>query len=198
VSRDRDPFDRAVDQLRDLLKAGAVLQGRPLAINLVAQAVGVSQTPVREALAWLAGEGLIIRTHVGYVGRTFEASSLAELYRLNLGYVIAAFSPDAPKPAGEGAWSTLAGQDPHAVFEEAVVQSGDRTLLAALRRAREALAPFAVEEVHVLGDGAATMAALVAAYPRRDSLRAVARGYFRRRIRASGQILQAACERLQI
>lgn len=198
MSRDRDPFDRAVDQLRDLLRAGAGLQGRPLAINLVAQAVGVSQTPVREALAWLAGEGLIIRTHVGYVGRTFEASSLAELYRLNLGYVVAAFSQDAPRTAGEGAWSALTGPDPHAVFEEAVARSGDRTLLAALRRAREALAPFAVEEANVLGDGVSTMGALVDAYPRRDSLRAVARAYFRRRIRASGQILQAACERLQI
>ncbi len=198
MSRDRDPFDRAIDQLRILLRAGAGLQGRPLAINLLAKTIGVSQTPVREALAWLAGEGLIVRTHVGYVGRAFEASSLAELYRLNLAYVGAALSQAPPAWPGDHAWAALEGEDPIAVFEDAVGRIGDRTLLAALRRVREALAPFWSAEDVVVDDAVSTMIDLRRAFPRKSALGGVARAYFRRRARASAAILQATVARLEI
>ncbi len=82
MGRDRDPFDRTMDALRQRLEAAGPLQGRPLAINALASQLGVSQTPVREVLARLAGEGLVVRTPSGYAGITYDAARVVELYDL--------------------------------------------------------------------------------------------------------------------
>jgi DNA-binding GntR family transcriptional regulator len=65
LGRDRDPFERTIDALRHRLVEAGPLQGRPLAINALAVELDVSQTPVREALARLVGEGLVVRTALG-------------------------------------------------------------------------------------------------------------------------------------
>jgi Bacterial regulatory proteins, gntR family len=205
VSRDRDPFERALEAIRIKLRRGEGLQGRALAINLLARDLGVSQTPVREALAWLAGEGLVIRGHAGYVGRSFDGASLAELYRLHLTHVLAALSSDlrsaSPALAVQGArptWPLNSGDDPNAMFDVLVAQAADRTLLASLRRTREPLSPFVAAEARVIGDQAAVMEALRLAYPDPAGLRRAARAFYRRRVHAAALIVSATLERLQI
>lgn len=205
MSRDRDPFERALEVIRLRLRQGEGLQGQALAINLLAKDLAVSQTPVREALAWLAGEGLIVRTRAGYVGRSHDPSSLAELYRLNLAHVLAALSGEARGSAGapEGRirrspWPLTEGGDPNAVFDVIVALAGDRTLLASLRRTREPLSPFMPAEALVIGDADAVMAELAGAYPDPTRLKAIARGFYRRRMQRAAVLLETTLERLRI
>lgn len=205
MGRDRDPFERALEAIRLKLRVGDGLQGRALAINLLAKDLGVSQTPVREALAWLAGEGLIVRTRAGYVGRTHDVTSLAELYRLNLAHVVAALSAESRGVSTRGngrrrpaSWPLTEGDDPNQVFDVVVAQAGDRTLLAALRRTRETLSVFIPAEASVIGDADEVMSTLGQFYPDPSRVRAVARAFYRRRIQGAAQLLEVTLERLRI
>lgn len=74
--------DRVYATLRSLLRAGQIATGRPLQEAALAAQLGVSRTPVREALARLASEGLVVTE-----GRSFAVPSLGvgdveEIYAL--------------------------------------------------------------------------------------------------------------------
>lgn len=55
----RSGRDRALDYLRDVVLADPAVEGTYVNEGRIAQAVGVSRTPVREALLVLASEGLV-------------------------------------------------------------------------------------------------------------------------------------------
>jgi len=185
VGRDRDPFDRTMDALRQRLEAAGPLQGRPLAINALASQLGVSQTPVREVLARLAGEGLVVRTPSGYAGITYDAARVVELYDLCRLLVLTGLARGAPPTAegDEGAFSLL----------RRIVATGGPVLGEAFDRAQGALAPLQVAEMRICGgddlagrlivEGLRTGAA--------EAARAVRRHYGRR-IARSREILAAA------
>lgn len=80
--RDRDPFDRTLETLRGRLAQAGPMQGAPLPISALAEELGVSPTPVREVLARLAGEELIVRTPHGYAALLHDPARVAELYEL--------------------------------------------------------------------------------------------------------------------
>jgi len=76
--------DRVYVTLREHLCSGWVPSGQPLQESVLAAQLGVSRTPVREALARLASEGLL-----GSDGRSFIVPSLSEadiddIYELRL------------------------------------------------------------------------------------------------------------------
>ena len=52
---------RVADQLRDLIRDGAYAPGARLVERAIARELGTSHIPVREALARLAEEGLVVR-----------------------------------------------------------------------------------------------------------------------------------------
>ncbi len=52
---------RVADQLRDMIRDGAYAPGARLVERAIAQELGTSHIPVREALARLAEEGLVVR-----------------------------------------------------------------------------------------------------------------------------------------
>ena len=52
---------RVADQLRDLIRDGAYAPGARLVERSIARELGTSHIPVREALARLAEEGLVVR-----------------------------------------------------------------------------------------------------------------------------------------
>lgn len=83
VNRERDSFGLALSSLREQLRCGVRGQGQPLAIGELARELGLSPTPVREALSRLAGEGLV-EDHRGrgFFSRRLDAGELAELYDL--------------------------------------------------------------------------------------------------------------------
>jgi len=63
-----------------------IAPGTRISVDAVARQLGVSQTPIREALTRLEAEGLVIKTHlVGYsAAPQLSAEQLAELYELRL------------------------------------------------------------------------------------------------------------------
>ena len=64
--------ERVYTTLRDYLRAGRIRAGQPLQEGVLATQLGVSRTPVREALARLASEGLVVAD-----GRSFALPSLS-------------------------------------------------------------------------------------------------------------------------
>ena len=67
----RDPFQHALAALMASAADGRFAWGEPLVVTALAQELGLSPTPVREALARLSGEGLIDHRP----GRGYFASS---------------------------------------------------------------------------------------------------------------------------
>jgi hypothetical protein len=65
MTRRRDPFTQALDSLRDRAEQGIFVPGQPVVIVDEARRLQLSTTPIREALAWLCGYGLIERAPMG-------------------------------------------------------------------------------------------------------------------------------------
>ena len=184
MGRDRDPFERTIDALRQRLIAAGPQQGAPLPINLLAVELGVSQTPVREALAWLAGESLIGRSRNGYVGATYDAEELSQSYELALLLVLAAFRR---QPATSAPDDCRLAND---ILTHVTGHGGNVALTKALARTLAELAPLAMAEAAVCGEAADDAARLRVALSEGGApfVRAVRRHYLRR-IERSGDIL---------
>lgn len=75
--------DVAYRHIRSAILTGVLPQGEILKETRLAEAIGVSRTPVREALGRLANEGLVVleRYRRGRVA-TFSRSDAAEIFRL--------------------------------------------------------------------------------------------------------------------
>jgi len=70
-------------ELRRLLVTGELAPGAPVRQEAVAERLGVSRVPVREALKVLEGEGaLVYAPHRGYVVAELSVDDLVEVYRL--------------------------------------------------------------------------------------------------------------------
>lgn len=70
-----------VDELRRVILDGGAPPGTPIPVNDVAQLLGVSHIPVREALKTLIGEGLVDhRPHSGYTVAELTSGELSEMY----------------------------------------------------------------------------------------------------------------------
>ena len=68
---------------QELILSGAVREGQHLTAREVCEAVGISETPVREAIRGLAAEGwLELNAHHGVVVATLRAEHIAEIHAL--------------------------------------------------------------------------------------------------------------------
>jgi DNA-binding GntR family transcriptional regulator len=71
----------AYDALRGLILSGEIRPGERLAERELARRVQVSRTPLREALGWLARDGLAVsRPGLGYFAVEFDPELVAEMY----------------------------------------------------------------------------------------------------------------------
>lgn len=105
----RDPYSEAVNEIRTQIRSGDLVMGEQLTAADVSRTLKLSQTPVREAFARLAGEGLIEeRRGSGFFAWRLDAVDLVELYDLQAVYLRAAVEPQFAR--GEGRWATLARQ----------------------------------------------------------------------------------------
>lgn len=73
---------RAVDQIRRMLRSQELLPGQPLRQGALAERLGVSRVPIREALKSLEAEGVV--RHRPNVGYTVTRLSAEELQQSNL------------------------------------------------------------------------------------------------------------------
>ncbi|MDR6624485.1 GntR family transcriptional regulator [Caulobacter segnis] len=141
----KDPFSAALEALRDQLRNGRLVSGEPLTITDLAHDLGLSATPVREALSRLAGERLIEdRRGRGYFAPRLDVSDVVELYGLRRLYLAEALAesgeavPLSPPEAPDPALSSCAqlGQ----FLDWIVARAGNRALFDAYRQVGERLA----------------------------------------------------------
>jgi len=74
--------ERVYAALRENLRTGRIARGVPLQEAALAAQLGVSRTPVREALARLASEGLVIADGRNFAGPELSAADIGEIYAL--------------------------------------------------------------------------------------------------------------------
>ncbi|MDH6243097.1 GntR family transcriptional regulator [Mycobacterium sp. OTB74] len=81
ASRNGGPQQSVVNELRRVVLNGDVPPGTPVPLSEVADLLGVSHIPVREALKTLTGEGLVThRPNAGYSVAQLTAQELREMY----------------------------------------------------------------------------------------------------------------------
>lgn len=73
---------RVYERLKDDIRSGALTRGERVREETVAKALGVSRTPVREALARLQARGLLEITASGLVVATISRAQTLELYAM--------------------------------------------------------------------------------------------------------------------
>lgn len=74
--------DRVYGTLRDYLRAGRIPTGQALQEAALAAQLGVSRTPVREALARLASDGLVVAEGRSFMVPALNVGDLEDIYAL--------------------------------------------------------------------------------------------------------------------
>jgi len=139
----RDPYGVALRALRQLAAERHFAPGEALVITELADRLGLSPTPLREALACLAGEGLIVRQKgKGYVYPADPAPILLDLYGLQRAYVHSALTLYFTGAGALQKAGSRVGDDPDAadVYGAVVGQSGNAALIDAHERVSRRLA----------------------------------------------------------
>jgi len=114
-----EPYQRALTELRDRICVGTIPPGTRVVAKEVADELGLSPTPVREAMARLAGEGLLVeRRGDGFFALTLTAADVEGLYRLALAMLREALSsPRRGRPDVAAALSEQVEADPVRAIE---------------------------------------------------------------------------------
>ena len=154
------------------------LQGAPLSISALASDLGISTTPVREALSRLAGEGLVVRRAQGYVAPEHNPDSLSQLYDLARVLVSAGLTHD-----------TALSDD---LLGAAALATRNQALADACGRLRAQLAPLADAERQLFDAEAERTRLINAAGKGARALSMEIGRYYARRSEVSGQILAVA------
>ncbi len=146
-----DPYNMALTSISAIAGEGRFAAGMPLVVTTLARELGLSPTPVREALARLAGEGVIDHwPGRGYFAPGLAATDILELYDYHQRLVLWAI--DAPA-ADAGQTMDRAGSSVvdrlERVFAGAAGRSGNRVLIRAQRLASARLRPVRVVEATV-------------------------------------------------
>ncbi len=90
--------ESVLDELRRVLVSGRIKPGTLLPLDQIAEAFGVSRTPVREALKTLLGEGLIRHNHRGgYIVHALNRDEFVELYTIRAALEGAALAEAVPR-----------------------------------------------------------------------------------------------------
>ncbi len=83
----QDVDETAYSQLRSMIASGGLQPGTWLREKTLAERIGVSRTPIREALNRLAAEGLVeIRRNQGAQVVSFTPDDIADLYDVRAGF----------------------------------------------------------------------------------------------------------------
>lgn len=135
------PFQLALAELRRRLAGGEFPAESRLAAGVLAPELGLSPTPVREALARLAGEGLLEeRRGQGFFVRRLSARDVADLYGLALAHLRIALGDRSGAPAASQGRSPWPVPPPAACsvgegspWEAEPVAAADRLLAAWVR-----------------------------------------------------------------
>jgi hypothetical protein len=167
-----EPFFIALNHLRERLQGGTLPPGARITGVDLADDLGLSTTPVREALSRLAGEDVVEdRRGQGYFVRRLNAADIADAYRMSLALLLIALDPrrwqrNAPAPAVVFEGDDLgAASDPVAAVERLfarwVAATGSRLLIRNFRILQVQLGPVRRLEPTLLGELTAEAVALL-------------------------------------
>jgi DNA-binding transcriptional MocR family regulator len=193
-----EPFQVALTAIRDRLQSGALPPGaRATAVDL-ADDLGLSTTPVREALSRLTGEGVLEdRRGQGYFVPRLGAVDIADLYRRSLAHLLIALEPRRssrmPSPSAEPPTGLSApAPDPVTRVEDGfrrwVAATGSRLLVGAFRVVQIQLGPVRRAEAQILPDLDAEASILLDAAAARGERLAALRQFHAVRIRESDRL----------
>lgn len=187
--------ERAYDTLRRHILTRRFRPGDRLEPAPLAEALGSSVTPVRDALHVLAGEGLVERrTSDGFHLPQITEPELADLYRWNADLLqLAIRNRDVPADAiaADIAPAELADAAAH-LFERIALRSDNLEHARAIRAASARLHPARMVEPMLFEDIEAELANLAEICDRGDgsALRRSITAYHRRRWRAAAELVR--------
>lgn len=162
--RERDQFAAAHTALAAYAAAGRFGWGHPLVATSLAIELRLSPTPVREALAHLAGEGVIERRPGrGYFARRPTASDIIDLYALHREYLRWSVSGPLQRPPTASEPSADPALRVEAVFDRLAEGGGNSAVLDAYRRISVRLRPIRRIEVLLNDTGLDTVLQIQAA-----------------------------------
>ena len=98
--------DAVYDRLRRDLANGRIAPGEKLSETGLAEALGVSRTPVREALSQLMNDGLLVALGRGYTRPDLSAADVEHIYEMRL-LIEPAVARQSAEQAGHGDVRTL-------------------------------------------------------------------------------------------
>lgn len=155
MAKARDPFQLALASIRERVRRGCYAPGQPVVIVDEAGSLGLSTTPVREALAWLCGEGLIERGPAGgFLAPRLEVAVIRDRYGFRLLCLLASLDMTislVPDTTGDDETD-----DPidalQILFERLVRRSGNPVLTSAFDRVGRQMAVIARAERRVFTD----------------------------------------------
>lgn len=185
-------MERSYQALKQMLREGRFLPGARLEANRLSADLGVSMTPVRDALHRLVGERLIeASSGEGFHVPQLSEADLRDLYEWNSALLVIAIRTSNGAdvhlpPVVEGAPDQA--ELTELLFSRIAQASPNRELLAALTSAGDRLHPFRVREPDVL----APMIGELEELGRRGSGQLLSvRRYHVRRIKAASALVRA-------
>lgn len=189
MTRSRDPFAIALDHIRRRALAGAYRPGQPVVIVDEARRLALSTTPVREALAWLCGEGVIERSPSGgFLAPRLDPGAIRDRYAFRLLCLEASLDRLEALMAG-GAQAELAAAPPAdlaAQMDWWVRSTGNQVLADAFERVGRLLVQFASAERRLFADRDEEASKILALWPSDGiRLRQALLEYHRRRMEAA-------------
>lgn len=153
--RRRDPFMQALDSIRERARRGDFAAGRPVVIIDEARRLGLSTTPVREALAWLCGEGLIERAPLGgFLAPRLDAAVVRDRFAFRLHCVATSLDIVSDLQGGSLPTSLVASQDLTLAERLGILvrSAGNQVLFDAFERIGCQLLPMAAAEKRIFPD----------------------------------------------
>lgn len=197
VTRKHDPFTTALTSLRLRAEGGVFAPGRPVVIAEEARRLKLSPTPVREALAWLCGYGLIERAPTGgYLAPRLEPATVRDRLGLRLHCLTISINgaAQAHRPARPLNGAAIPDRPLAAQMSRAVRGTGNAALVDAYERVSSQLIQLAEAERRLFRDfdeEAERIARLFAAEPG-AGLREALIAYHERRIEAAPLLILEA------
>jgi DNA-binding GntR family transcriptional regulator len=117
---------RVADEIRRMIVSGELLPGNPVRQEHMADRLGVSRLPVREALRQLSADGLVSHVHnVGYTVTRLNQEEFGQIYTMRR-LLETEVIRDLPRPTGEQLAGIIASND-------AVARAGEWLNLAEMR-----------------------------------------------------------------
>jgi len=153
----RNLSEQIFNIVREQIVSGKLPVERPIRQDAMANELGVSKIPLREALARLEQEGLLVsQANRGFFVRPMSASEAEEIFALRLAIepqALAAGAMDASEEEQQDARDALAALDLAAVDHLDDVAARNRDFhMALVRPGRRLLTTQLIERLHVMSE----------------------------------------------